>query len=329
MIDNSPDMGSSQNAFSVRISSILNKLRELPGGLPDLHVAVVSSDLGAGVSASGNCRAQGGDRGQFLMRQGCGADNAAYLTAGGPGGANFSGTLDDVVSCMTQLGNMGCGFEHQLESVRRALSSDNGASGVDTGLDGFLRPNAVLGIVLLTTEDDCSAPTTTDLFSDPVPGEVPSLRCARAGHLCAGQPMPSPVSAGWVGGSLSTCMANDSSDMPLIRVTELSAAIRALKPNPDQQIVVAGIFGWPMRVGASPNYEVDYAPSSGYEGQLDLVPVCTTGAESASEGGRVGYPGLRMKAFVEQFGQGSMFSICDDMDQVMSDVGSNLARAFR
>jgi hypothetical protein len=56
----------------------------------------------------------------------------------------------------------------------------------------FLRPDAYLGIVLLTNEDDCSAPRNTPLFSlnggkqsitNPL-GPIANYRCNRFGHIC-------------------------------------------------------------------------------------------------------------------------------------------------
>ena len=53
----------------------------------------------------------------------------------------------------------GCGFEHQLASIDRALGADGQGPAPATNL-GFLRSEAYLGIVMLTNEDDCSAPAS-------------------------------------------------------------------------------------------------------------------------------------------------------------------------
>ena len=87
----------------------------------------------------------------------------------------------------------GCGFEHQLASVDRALGADG--NGPPNSNANFLRPEAYLGIVLLTNEDDCSAPANTQIFSlnggqqsitNP-DGPIANYRCnggPRGAHLC-------------------------------------------------------------------------------------------------------------------------------------------------
>src|SRR5262249_34451972 len=51
MIDNSPSMGSKQKSLARNFPAFMNVLKNIPGGLPDVHVAIVSSDLGAGPTA--------------------------------------------------------------------------------------------------------------------------------------------------------------------------------------------------------------------------------------------------------------------------------------
>ena len=48
MIDNSASMHLSQANLLRNFPTFMNVLKELPGGLPNIHVAVVSSDMGAG-----------------------------------------------------------------------------------------------------------------------------------------------------------------------------------------------------------------------------------------------------------------------------------------
>src|SRR5262249_8144002 len=107
---------------------------------------------------------------------------------------NYQGDIADVFSCIAQLGDQGCGFEHQLASVLRALGADGVAPPAQN--NGFLRPDAYLQVVLVTNEDDCSAPPDSDLFdsssmtvTDPL-GPMQSYRCNEFGHLCSGQKPP-------------------------------------------------------------------------------------------------------------------------------------------
>src|SRR5205814_6970206 len=91
-----------------------------------------------------------------------------------------------------------CGFEHQIASPARALGANLGGwkGGSPMENNGFLRDEAFLAVILLTDEDDCSAPVDSDLFdtkqnslSDPY-GPLASFRCNEFGHLCGGSRPP-------------------------------------------------------------------------------------------------------------------------------------------
>jgi len=196
MIDDSPSMEDKQALLAANTPAFMNVLKNIPGpdgkpGLPDVHVAVISSDLGAGPTAVDQCR-PGGDRGLFFgarQKPECGfTDPDARFIVSSQGGTlnNFTGDISAVFGCLARLGSRGCGQEHQLQALRVALYD-----GVTPENKGFLRPEAYLGIVLLTDEDDCSADPNTDLFTQNYPGFAPSWRCAREGHLCNGRAPPS------------------------------------------------------------------------------------------------------------------------------------------
>src|SRR5205814_7848592 len=153
-------------------------------------------------------------------------------------------------SCMANLGTQGCGYEHQLQSTRVALYET-----VTRENAGFLRPNALLAIILVTDEDDCSADTTTDLFTDDAsfPMTTASFRCAQVGHLCDGKAPP----VGVFDAPLENCMPDPNPRVDgalkigLIKVGDIVDSIRAVKERPDQQLLVSGIIGWPNNpVGA-------------------------------------------------------------------------------
>src|SRR5205814_5112437 len=133
-------------------------------------------------------------------------------------------------SCMANLGTQGCGYEHQLQSTRVALYET-----VTRENAGFLRPNALLAIILVTDEDDCSAETTSDLFTDDIsfPMTTASFRCSQVGHLCNG--LSPPIAPFDV--PLESCRDNPGGR--LIRVSDVVDSIRVLKRNPAEQILVA------------------------------------------------------------------------------------------
>ena len=101
----------------------------LPRGLPNIHVAVISSDMGAGDGSVSGCDTTGGKQGifQYTPRGTC---TASGLQAGATyisniaGTRNYTGNLADVFTCIAALGEGGCGFEHQFASILRALGAD-------------------------------------------------------------------------------------------------------------------------------------------------------------------------------------------------------------
>ena len=172
----------------------------------------MTSDLGAGLNTQ-SCK-PGGDKAVLQV----GATNPATpppppqcqgfsLSGGerfldynsGDRSSNIVGlAASDVVdafNCISAVGNDGCGFEHQLESPYRALHDDIPENA------GFLRDDALLMVVLVTDEDDCSAPDDSDLFvespeADAKYGVLHSFRCTQWGVSCTTPPAPlDPASA--------------------------------------------------------------------------------------------------------------------------------------
>jgi hypothetical protein len=220
-------MDPKQQALAANFPKMIAVLEKLHGGLPDVHIGVVSSNMGAGNGAmGGNCGNGLGDRGLLwgndpndmtasvadgsphatnLIASGCGLNlgqrwiediqNPDPNTPGRVRNYSTSLQLADVFSCLAKaVGVSGCGQEHQLQATRVALMPQ---TGINDANNGFLRPNAYLAIVLITDEDDCSADNNNanndDIFnmvSKRDPGDTTSLRCAVRGHLCGGQPIP-------------------------------------------------------------------------------------------------------------------------------------------
>ena len=90
MIDNSSSMVAMQEKLGTQIPGFVTALQNLPGGLPNLHIAVVSSDLGApgDSTASIGCTPDG-DQGIFRTGVLGGAAESQHpgLDGGAPGGA--------------------------------------------------------------------------------------------------------------------------------------------------------------------------------------------------------------------------------------------------
>src|SRR5690242_14348266 len=80
MIDNSSSMRSSQTNLTANFPTFMDALENLPGGLPNIHVAVVSSDMGAGDGTIPGC-SRAGDAGKFHAAP-TGACTATTLLSG-------------------------------------------------------------------------------------------------------------------------------------------------------------------------------------------------------------------------------------------------------
>ncbi len=321
LIDNSQSMAEEQINLSRNFPVFMNELEKIEGGLPDLHVAVISSDFGAGRLVADTCHPLG-DLGRFQVKAGCGFDPAAararFLAVDGRGGKNFAGDLADVFSCLAKLGSSGCGYEHQLQAIRGALSSQ-----INPENAGFLRPDAQLGIILLTDEDDCSAETDATLFDAERPGESASLRCNTAGHQCGGRAVPSEVFSA----PLASCQPvqrNNTTERTthLINVEDFVAFIKALKPGRPDKILVSAVMGWDSRTDAQ--YRIDLVTKNDIAGmrtELEVGPACS----NAQNG--VAAPAVRLKAFIDAFGDnGSWHDICaSDFSPAMAAIGKQLA----
>jgi hypothetical protein len=174
---------------------------------------------------------------------------------------------------------------------------------------GFLRPNAYLGIVILTDEDDCSAPPDSNLFTDDAsfPGTTPSFRCAQVGHLCGGQPPP----VGPYTHPLSDCTPVEKGR--LISVQEIVTSIRNLKSNPDNQILVSAISGMaPDPTKAVYAYGKELGPDMMVKSNnIDYLPICyAIGTDNMPLSATAP---LRVKEFVDAFGSnGSFNTICSN-----------------
>ena len=342
MIDDSSGMTSMQTKLAAQIPSFVQALEDLPNGLPNIHIAVVSSDLGApGDSTTVTCTTSG-DQGLFRLSPSCASSTLAtgqtYVSNVG-GNANYTGNLADVLACITPLGDTGCGFGHQLGSIARALGADGAPPPARNA--GFLRSSADLAIIILSDGDDCSAPPNTFVYSmnngknnlTNAYGPLTHYRCNEFGHLCIDPsgdlqrriqpPETAPLDA--QGMSMSTLTLTDceslDTDGLLTPVSTLVNGIKALKAAPDRQIFVGAI------VAPTMPYTVDWVPPVGGQelrpGELwpQIEHSCGSGD------GSFGDPAVRITQLVQGFGaNGVSTSICDPSTSYSSLLGDLAAK---
>ncbi|HVU49549.1 MAG TPA: hypothetical protein VHL80_02620, partial [Polyangia bacterium] len=330
MVDDSSSMTPLQAKLTDAFPAYIDALKALPGGLPDIHIGVVSSSMGAGRDPNIDHCPQGGDQGVFhtkplggpaCLRASLNAGQSFISNVGGQ--VNYTGDITDVFACIALLGAQGCGFEHQLASVARALGADGAPAPAQNA--NFLRADALLQVILLTNEDDCSAPPDSALFDetsmtieDPL-GPLQSYRCNEFGHLCGGQKPPrSP------GGEvdLGTCVSNEMG--MLIPVGGVVTALKALKADPGR-VLVSAITGPPTP------YKVNVGPSD-VKGDPDMWPYVEHSCLNTEADGSQTYadPAVRLKQWVDGFGAHGLFqSLCAaDFAGVLTSIAAQVGSAF-
>jgi hypothetical protein len=189
---------------------------------------------------------------------------------------------------MVRVGATGCGFEQPLHAMKRAF--ENTAANA-----GFLRPDAKLGIIFLTDEDDCST-KSAELFAPDSTALGPrrSFRCTRFGVTCQVGGM-TPDEMNVVGGK-SSCGSNPTSTLVDDSVA-FASDVRALKTDP-RGTFVAGMMGNPT-------------PFAVEERQINgMTEVALAHSCQLSGSIPVADPAVRLKQFVDQFPSSSFHSIC-------------------
>jgi hypothetical protein len=335
VIDDSPSMADKQKNLATNFPRFIDVLSTIQGGLPNVHIAVVTSDLGSkgaedttpgpgiGSIGSGGCSGLGK------------AGNMQLFGAAVSGGPYISDilqpdnvtrvrnytyvdktSLPTVFSQMAKAGAGGCGFEQHLEAMKQALSTSNVVN------QGFLRENAYLAIIIIADEDDCSMAHSSLIASTesgPL-GPLQSFRCTRFGVLCnTGGSTTDQMNQV---GTKSQCHPNNDSAY-LTKVVEyadfLKKTVKKADPN---KVIVAGIMGTTEPFAT----ELRAPPKS-----TTMVPAL---AHSCSYNGATGLevadPPTRIKAFLDQFPNRNTFaSICQqDLSGGLQQIADLLKTAL-
>jgi hypothetical protein len=291
VIDNSGSMLEEQQTLARSFSAFADALGQLPGGLPDLHLGVVSSDMGTLEIPTGDPACSDSDQGHLLkgdpdLGNQCLQVNGNYLVDvdDGAGGraTNFTGTLADAFGCIAAIGKNGCGFEQHLASMKAALDDNP----VNTD---FLRSDALLAVVVIADEDDCSAADPAFFGAETLElGPIDSFRCFEKAVACTeGRDVDLRVAG------IKTGCHVDETQTYLHHVAEYVDFLRGLKSDPED-VVVVGITGDPEPVEVGTRM-----PMGGTMPRADLVPSCayTTidGATNTAD------PAIRLRTFLDGF----------------------------
>ncbi len=354
VIDDSPTMAKEQALLRHELPRMLNLL--LAGGagdpayeksqlliprIQDLHIAVISADMGTSTPLGVPGCSSTGDDGVLRRGQHC-RDTPDFVW-------DYRGYHDPVqsalaVSCNTDLGAAGCSFAQPLEAMLKALSPADPRAWTGEpsapplapplfldgthghGMDdnaGFLRSSlddglsAVL-VVIITDGDDCSAQDPA-LF---VPPE----------QLGAGDPLHAqPLT--------ERCARNAQRLQPIRRYVN---GLRALRPGNEQLVHVAVIAGVPPDLvdDSARQTLISFDPHSrdGFYTRIlrdpRMQPVTQTGwptepgaslRPSCTANGATAYPPQRLVELAWQLGENATLgSLCaGDLTQAVFDQLGN------
>jgi hypothetical protein len=350
LIDDSASMRDEQDKFAKQVPRLVNLL--LTGGaaeptavgefpaIESLHVGIITPDLGYSTVPSTNftppddftppaqCTAEG-KRG-FMQVEGftgeppvaCSAvtppEGTLYLNFPEPGFIEADFVSD--IECLTGQAD-GCGFEQQLEAI---LESDrNAANG------GFNREGALLAIIMITDEDDCSTmdPRVFDIVITPgnpfqgpftTGGELqPNLRCWQ--HSEALQSVQRYVDE-------VAKLKSDSSQIVFAAITGIPQDNALDRENFDtDEDRYAAILAHPDMVERKPE------GAAGDSQATQLVPAC-----DAADGSGSAAPGRRIVETMQGLAEGStgvgtvVESICaDDYAPAINTIVDRVAAALR
>jgi hypothetical protein len=311
VIDDSPSMLDKQTNLKANFPNFINVLNTIQGGLPDVHIGVVTSDLGTsdasgamapsiGGSAQGGCSGTG--KNGALQTYGTTLVTGKYISdapptmMGGMRTTNYTGPLAAAFSAIASAGANGCGFEQHIEAAKRALQPSNAAN------TGFLRSDAFLAVIIIADEDDCSMEHSTLLAADTSQlGPLQSFRCTRYGITCdTGGSTPDAMNAV---GPKSACHSNESGQY-LTKIADYITFFKGLKPDDNSKVIMAAISGVTTPV------ETELRAPSGSTTAIPALAHSCTYTDSANSA-EVADPAIRIHELLDGFPNRSTFStIC-------------------
>ena len=119
-------------------------LENLPWGVPNLHVGFVRASRCASQTRARDCGIAAPE--DFIRHEICGSVS------------NFTGSFADAFSCMAELGTQAsCAVAQPFEALRDVLAAP------PAGWETFVRPDAILHVVVIAGRDDPSSVSVAEL----------------------------------------------------------------------------------------------------------------------------------------------------------------------
>ncbi|MBL8765420.1 MAG: VWA domain-containing protein, partial [Phycisphaerae bacterium] len=251
-------------------------------------------------------------------------------------------SMVEAFQCYGPQGVSGCGFESHLESMYLALAGAKDANSQHNY--GFLREKAILSVVFITDEADCSYnPAAKEIFTtnkvfweDPLTDKASlSSTCWNAGVACTGS------------GTYEECHAENydlagqpgASDAeavlkPVGKYVEFLQGIEDAKQAFDgsQEVLVSLIAGVPIGYERG-EAEIPYADAvdADFQSMYGVGPGCVVGDPGDPAAAAV--PPVREREFAEAFAvedQRNLYSICqDDYSAALDAIANKLIKQIK
>ncbi len=233
-------------------------------------------------------------------------------------------SMVEAFQCFGPQGVAGCGLESHLESMYRALAASSDAKSSNYG---FLRDSAILSVVMITDETDCSLnPAAKEIFAnnkvfwdDPANDVAPtSATCWNAGVQCTGD-----------GGTYSECHAEnydikgepgaadaDAVLLPISKYVEFLQGIedaKRMKGAPDTEVLVSLIAGVPRTYGEGTPLVYQDSDDPDFQKNFGIGPGCVLPSDDPLVDDQSAVPPVREREFAEAFevdGERNLYSIC-------------------
>lgn len=317
VVDDSSSVADHQIALENGFPAFVTTLSALAGGLPNLHIGVVTPDLGTKGAddaqpgpAIGSCSGDG--QAGALQTNGSAQIQGNFIidtqNTDSTRTVNYTGTLADAFKQIVSVGSAGCPFDQSLEAAKRALNNNPSNT-------GFMRPGANLGIIFLTDDDDCSMAHSTLIGNDTATlGPLAPFRCTRFGVTCD-QGGTTTDEMNTVGAKTG-CHSNESSQY-LTRVGDYTLFFKGLKSDP-RTVLAAAMAGDPTPFAI----ELRAPPTGGTP-----VPALAHSCMYTDTGGgtEVADPAVRVNQLVGSLDRHQFASVCStDLSAPMADLAHQI-----
>ena len=364
VIDNSGSMGRTQGRLASSSTALLSRLED-PALAANYRIGFTTTDNGnpwcgstspeAGKLQLSSCRSRTGefvfngnppaDATAIACTDVCATDSLEIVptttefdsqprprpwleSSGGKTNLANDVTTTEALQCAGPQGIAGCGFESHLESMYKAFLRTQNS---DEDAYGFLRTSAVLSIIIVSDEVDCSynnahqsiflpeseGGNPSVFWSDPDASAPSSAVCWNAGVVCegSGTPYDSCRSSNKdTNGNLDVA-DGDAVLHPVARYADFVQELESTKQQitPSQEVLVHLIAGVPDGYDGELTYANSLDPID--QGDFGIGPGCTFDDGDPQTPPATARPPVRMREFAEAFEVGgvpNIYSICQE-----------------